>query len=203
MKLREFIGKITGGAAVQEIVPCNQNLIYPQFSVFREQLCLHFIGHTTVVQADGLLIGVPEVYLQVSYPQGEILGYQNLKYSPAFAGMDFAHTTLLYNRAPEERARRKDAMARLEALGDAVLETWDLGEAAQRGNVPVAGDCSPDGTLLPNKEYPYYPGKPEREGRKAAAAEALAGSMAEYHKMLAEVLEPEQVAAYARLLRTE
>lgn len=163
MKLREFIGKITGGAAVQEIVPCNQNLLYPRFSVARERLCLHFIGHTTAILADGLLIGVPEVYLQAAYPQGEILGYQNLKYSPAFAGTDFTRTVLLHNRTPEERARRKDAMVRLEALGDAVLEAWDRG----------------------------------------GAAESLAGLLADYHKMLAEVLEPEQAAAYARLLRAE
>lgn len=203
MKLREFIGKITGGAAAQEIVPCNQNLLYPQFSVFREQLCLHFIGHTTIVLEDGLLIGVPEVYLQVSYPQGEILGYQNLKYSPAFADVDFAYTTLLHHRPPEERARRKDAMARLEALGDAVLETWDQGEAAQHENVLMTGECGPDGMPLPDEEYIYYPSKTEREDRKKAAVEALAGPMADYHKMLAEVLEPEQTAAYARLLRTE
>lgn len=203
MKLREFIGKITGGAAAQEIVPCNQNLLYPRFSVFREQLCLHFIGHTTAVLEDGLLIGAPEVYLQVSYPQGEILGYQNLKYSPAFADVNFARTTLLHNRTPEERARRRDAMARLEALGDAVLETWNLGEAAQHENVLMTGLGDPYETPLPDEEYINSPSKPEREHRKAAAAEALASSMADYHKMLAEVLEPEQAAVYARLLRTE
>lgn len=154
MKLREFIGKITASPASREIVPYNQNLLYPQFSVSRGQLCLHFIGHTAAVLEDGLLIGAPEVYLQVSYPQGEILGYQNLKYSPCFAETDFTHTTLIPNRTPEERTRRREAMARLETLGDAVLE----------------------------------------------AGEELAGPLSDYRKMLAEVLEPEQMAAYDRLL---
>lgn len=203
MKLREFIGKVTGGAAAQEIVPCNQNLLYPKFSVSREQLCLHFIGHTAAVLEDGLLIGVPEVYLQVSYPKGEILGYQNLKYSPAFADTDFVRTTLLHNRTPEERARHRDAMARLEALGDAVLEAWDWDGELQRENVLMTGDCGPDEIPLADEEYVYYSGKTERKFQKEAAAEAIAGLLADYHKVLAEVLEPEQAAVYARLLRTE
>lgn len=203
MKLREFIGKVTGGAAAQEIVPCNQNLLYPRFSVSRERLCLHFIGHTAAVLEDGLLIGVPEVYLQVSYPKGEILGYQNLKYSPSFADTDFMRTTLLHNRTPEERARRKDAMARLEALGDAVLEAWERGEAVQRENVLLTENYGPDGMPLPDEAYISYSGKTERKFQKEAAAEAIAGLLADYHKVLAEVLEPEQAAVYARLLRTE
>lgn len=203
MKLREFIGKVTGGAAAQEIVPCNQNLLYPRFSVSRERLCLHFIGHTAAVLEDGLLIGVPEVYLQVSYPKGEILGYQNLKYSPSFADTDFMRTTLLHSRTPEERTRRRDAMARLEARGDAVLEAWDRGEAVQRENVLMTENCGPDGMPLPDEEYISYSGKTERKFQKEAAAEAIAGLLADYHKVLAEVLEPEQAAVYARLLRTE
>lgn len=131
MKLKEFIRKVQNTPVIRGLLPVNQGMLFPAFTVTEGKLCLHFLCHRSAVVKDGLQVWPPELYFQFAYPKGTLLAMQDLHYSPGFAGSDFKKAQLLPPRTPEERSRYRDSMQSLEQLGDEILQTWDAAGAAE------------------------------------------------------------------------
>ena len=72
--------------------------------------------------SDGLLLYAPAYHVLATYPQGNILCVENLKFAPIFRDVDFSVTTLLKKKTPEEQESARAQMTLLAQLADAVLE---------------------------------------------------------------------------------
>lgn len=131
MKLKEFMKKILSSPVTRAVLPVNQGMLFPAFTVTQDKLCLHFICHRSRVTGEGLQVWPPELYFQFAYPKGTLLTMQNLRYSPCFADSDFEEARLLPPRTAEERERYRDDMRRLEQLGDEILASWDASGTAE------------------------------------------------------------------------
>lgn len=151
MTLKEFIRKVQTSPVLRDILPMDQGMLYPAFSITREKLCVHFLAHRTAVTAEGLQIWPPELYFQFTYPHGALLTVRTLAFDPDFSTADLQKPTLLPNRSPEEKEEYKKAMQRLIETGDSLLSAWD--EAAKAD--VSAYNRALKAVLLPEQEALY------------------------------------------------
>lgn len=130
MELKELMKEIQKDVIQRGILPIEQGMLYPTFSICRGKLCTHILSHRTAVKPEGLRIWPPEYYLQYSYPNVKPLVIADLKYSILGVNTDFAASTVIPVRAPEEKERRCEDMKKLIELGDTLLKSWDETGAA-------------------------------------------------------------------------
>ena len=125
MTLKEFLKTTQTSPVVRAVLPIEQGMLYPAFCVTRGKLCVHFLCHRSAVGKEGLKVWPPELHFQFAYPTGGILTFQDLKYSPAFAGTDFTAHSVIPPRSQEQRTWYQENIRRLETLGNSLLEAWD------------------------------------------------------------------------------
>lgn len=122
MELKKFINALQQNVGLRTLLPLNQGLLYPYFEVRDGQLYTHFLANASTITADGMLLYTPVYHVLATYPQGNILCVENLKFAPIFRDVDFSVTTLLKKKTPEEQESARAQLTLLAQLADAVLE---------------------------------------------------------------------------------
>ena len=130
MELKKFINALQQNVGVRTLLPLNQGLLYPYFEVRDGQLYAHFLANASKITPEGLLLYTPAYHVMASYPQGEILCIENLRYAPIFRDVDFSATTLLEKKSSEEAELARAQMARLNQLVEDVLKNWECADIA-------------------------------------------------------------------------
>lgn len=130
MELKNFINKLQQNVGLRTLLPLNQGLLYPYFEVRDGQLYTHFLANASSITPEGVLLYPPAYHVLASYPQGQILCIENLKFNPLFKAMDFSATTLLEKKTPEERDTARARLAKLTELAEEILKDWENGDIA-------------------------------------------------------------------------
>lgn len=130
MELKKFINVLQQNVGLRTLLPLNQGLLYPYFEVRDGQLYAHFLANASTITPEGMLLYPPAYHVLASYPQGQILCVENLRYAPAFRDVDFSATTLLEKKSPEEREEARAQMAQLNQLVEDVLKNWECADVA-------------------------------------------------------------------------
>ncbi len=125
MELKQFIHTLQQDPALRRLLPINQGMLYPCFTLCEGKLCAHFLTHASSITPEGMVLYPPAYHVAALYPQGSILCVENLRCNPGFQDVDFAATTLVTKPGPEEKQQRKAQIARLKVLADRVLADWD------------------------------------------------------------------------------
>lgn len=125
MELKQFINKMMQSNVLRAMLPVNQGLIYPCFAVREGNLCVHFLACSSNITPEGLVQNMPLYHVASLYPQGRVVGIENLKYNPSFADVDFTATTVIPKRDPEQKQKAREQMQQLTALVNGVLGSWD------------------------------------------------------------------------------
>ena len=130
MELKKFINVLQQNIGLRTLLPLNQGLLYPYFEVRDGQLYAHFLANANNITPEGMLLHTPAYHVMASYPQGQILCIENLRYVPCFRDVDFSATTLLEKKSPEEAAAARAQMATLNQLSEEVLKDWKNADIA-------------------------------------------------------------------------
>lgn len=130
MELKKFINALQQNVGLRTLLPLNQGLLYPYFEVRDGQLYAHFLANASSITSEGLLLYTPVYHVVASYPQGEILCIENLRYSPLFRDVDFSATTLLGKKSSEEKETARAQMVKLNQLSEEVLKDWENADIA-------------------------------------------------------------------------
>ena len=130
MEMKKFINALQQNVGLRTLLPLNQGLLYPYFEVREGHLYAHFLANASNITPEGLLLYTPVYHVMASYPQGQILCIENLRYAPAFREVDFSATTLLEKKSPEETATARAQMAKLNQLSEEVLKDWENADIA-------------------------------------------------------------------------
>ena len=130
MELKKFINTLQQNVGLRTLLPLNQGLLYPYFEVRNGQLYTHFLANASTITPEGMLLYPPAYHVMATYPQGEILCIENLRYVPAFRNVDFSATVLLEKKNPEQREAARAQMAQLNQLAEDVLKDWENADIA-------------------------------------------------------------------------
>lgn len=125
MELKQFMNTMQQNVGLRSLLPLNQGMLYPWFTVTGGRLCAHFLANASVITSEGMVLHTPAYHVIGCYPEGTIGCIENLRYNPAFRDVDFGATTLLKKRDAEEKQQAKERMRRLTELVNEVLRQWD------------------------------------------------------------------------------
>ena len=125
MKLSEYLEKLQKSSIFRSVLPMNQGVLYPLFSVVNEKLCTHFITHRTEFSDEGLKVYYPEFYMVFTYPGCALVKFERLACSPDFAGEDFDSYEVMRNFSAEEASVRKKEIKDVLKLAENIFDQWD------------------------------------------------------------------------------
>ncbi|MCH1950729.1 hypothetical protein MCJ35_16110 [Enterocloster sp. OA13] len=131
MEWKQFMVNVQGNDILGKMIPLEQGMLYPAFSLINGELCVHFLYHRMRIKENGLEIWKPQYEAVVLYPQGRLVRVQNLMYHPGFCDKDYHTPQLLTSKSQEEKNRyQKAAKLHEEALAYVIKEA---GEPAGEG----------------------------------------------------------------------
>ena len=122
MDWNQFLTNVQGNEILRKMIPLEQGMLYPAFSLMNGELCVHFLYHRLQIQENGLQIWKPQYEAAVLYPQGRIVRVQNLIFHPQFCDKDYHTPQLLLPKSPEEKIRYQKASKRYEEALALVLK---------------------------------------------------------------------------------
>lgn len=125
MELKQFINKMMQSNGLRAMLPVNQGLLYPCFTICEGNLCAHFLAHGSNITPEGMVQHMPLYHVTSLYPRGSVVSIENLRFNPAFADTDFSASTLIPRRSPEEKQKAKEQMQQLTNLVNGALDSWD------------------------------------------------------------------------------
>lgn len=122
MDWKQFLANVQGNEILRKMIPLEQGMLYPAFSLINGELCVHFLYHRLRVRENGLEIWKPQYEAAVLYPQGRVVRVQNLTFHPQFCDKDYHTPQLLLPKSPEEKARYQRAVKGYEEALALVLK---------------------------------------------------------------------------------
>lgn len=127
MDWKQFLDNVQGNEILRKMIPLEQGMLYPAFSLINGELCVHFLYHRLRVRENGLEIWKPQYEAAVLYPQGRVVRVQNLTFHPQFCEKDYHTPQLLLPKSPEEKVRyQRAAKMYEEALAQVLKEAGNL-----------------------------------------------------------------------------
>ena len=114
MDRKQFLANVQGNEILRKMIPLEQGMLYPAFSLINGELCVHFLYHRLRVRENGLEIWKPQYEAAVLYPQGRVVRVQNLTFHPQFCDKDDHTPQLLLPKSPDEKIRYQKASKRYE-----------------------------------------------------------------------------------------
>ncbi len=130
MKLNVYLEKLRGDSVFRTVLPVNQSILYPMFSVQNGNLCAHFLTHKTEIGTDGFKAFFPEFYMVFSYPGGKLMKFERLSLHRNFTVEDFASFDLVAKPSAEEAERKRNELSKLLDSAEKILTEWEETESA-------------------------------------------------------------------------
>lgn len=125
MELKQFINTLQQSPALRAMVPMNQGMLYPWFTLLDGKLCVHFLTNASNVTPEGMLLHTPAYHVAALYPSGRLLCVESLRCRADFQDVDFSAATLMPKPDPIRKQEGKARMRRLTELVNDVLHQWD------------------------------------------------------------------------------
>lgn len=125
MELKQFINTMMKNQGLRSLLPVSQGLLYPCFAVREGKLCAHFLANASAIRPEGMVQHMPLYHVTALYPEGYLVGIENLKYNPAFEQIDFDAFAVIPKRDPVQKQQAKEQLQELTRLVNEVLDTWD------------------------------------------------------------------------------
>lgn len=125
MKLNDYLEKIRQSSVFRNIIPVNQGVIYPVFSIRNGVLCASFLAHRTEMIGDELKIYFPEFYMTFTYPEGVLVSFERLAFSSEFTPEQLNSFEIMHRPSAQEALRKKEELKAVLSLGDRILTEWD------------------------------------------------------------------------------
>lgn len=125
MELKQYINILQQSPALRAMVPMNQGMLYPRFTLLDGKLCVHFLTNASSITPEGMVLQAPAYHIAALYPSGRLLCVESLRCRAELQSEDFSATTLLPRPDAAQKQEGKARMQKLTALVNDVFRQWD------------------------------------------------------------------------------
>ena len=133
MKFDDYLEKIRKSSIFRNIIPVNQGVIYPIFSIRNGELCASFLAHRTEIRNGELRIYFPEFYMTFTYPNGVLLNFERIAYNPEFTAEELSSFEIMPKLSAQVTLRKREELENILSLGNKILTEWDMKKTADVG----------------------------------------------------------------------